>query len=129
MSKHICINCKNEFDNSNKNAKFCSRKCYEEHRQSKKKKKKVICPICKEEFLQVRIGQKYCSNECKHKSTEDRIKCMCEHCGTIFERKKSEVDKNQKHYCSNDCRMSAMFWSKEDTNILTDNYKKKVVML
>lgn len=123
-NKHVCINCNNEFENYFKEAKFCSKRCYEEYRQLNRRTKRVVCTICNEEFIQVRIGQIFCSNECKHKSTKNRIKCVCEHCGTIFERKRSEVDKNQKHYCSNECRMNAMFWSNEDTNILIDNYKK-----
>ena len=121
---HTCGNCNKEFEDYSKGTKFCSRNCYEEHRQLNRKTKKVICSVCNKEFLQLTIGQTFCSNKCKHKFTEDRIECICEHCGKIFKRKRSEVDKNKKHYCSNECRMNAMFWSKEDTNILIENHKK-----
>lgn len=126
MSKniHICKNCNKEFENYSKETKFCSRNCYEKYRQLNRKTKRVMCPICNEEFLQIRPEQIFCSNECKYKSTEDKIECVCGHCGKIFRRKRSEVDKNQRHYCSNDCKVNSMFWSKEDTNILIDNYKK-----
>ena len=121
---HICKNCNKEFEDYSKGTKFCSRNCYEEYRQLNRKTKNVICPVCNKEFLQLTIGQIFCSNECKHESTKDRIECVCEYCGKIFKRKRSEVEKNQKHYCSNKCRMNAMFWSEEDTKILVDNYKK-----
>ena len=126
MSKkiHICKNCNKEFENYSNNAKFCSRACYEEYRQLSRRTKKVICPICGEKFLQIRPEQVFCSNKCKHKSTEDKIKCICEHCGIEFVRKRSEVIKNKRHYCSNECRINAMFWSEDDTKILIDNYKK-----
>lgn len=121
---HICKNCNREFKDYSKVTKFCNRKCYEEHRQTNRKTKMIICPICKKEFLQVRPEQIFCSNECKHKLTEDKVECVCDCCGKIFERKRSEVNKNKRHYCSNECRINAMFWSEEDTNILIDNYKK-----
>ena len=121
---YVCENCGIEFKPCSKGAKFCSRKCYEESRQTNRKTKVIVCPICKKDFLQTRPEQIFCSNECKHKSTEDRIECVCEHCGLVFERKRSEVDKNQRHYCSNGCRMNAMFWSDEDTQTLIDNYQK-----
>lgn len=121
---HICKNCNEKFEDYFENTKFCSRDCYETYRQNTRKTQKVICPICNKEFLQKRIGQKYCSNECKSKSAENRIECICDYCGTKFTRKKSEVAKNNKHYCSSDCRINDMFWSKNDTQILIDNYKK-----
>lgn len=121
---HICKNCNKEFEDYFKETKFCSRTCYEEYRQSNRKIKRIICPICDKEFLQVRPEQIFCSNECKHKATEDRVECVCEHCGKMFERKRSEVEKNQRHYCSNECKINSMFWSEEDTNMLIDNYGK-----
>lgn len=123
-NKYICANCNNEFESYFDNAKFCSKDCYKEYRQLNRQTKKVICPICNKEFLQERIGQIFCSNKCKSESTKNRVECVCEHCGTTFERIKSEVEKNQRHYCSNECRMNAMFWSDEDTDILINNYKK-----
>lgn len=120
----ICKNCKKKFKGRSKDAKFCNRICYEEYRQMNRKTKRILCPVCNKEFQQIRPGQKFCSNECKIKSTENKVECVCEHCGEIFKRIKSEVNKNNKHYCSNGCRMDAMFWSKEDTDILISNYKK-----
>lgn len=121
---NICENCGAEFKPRSKDTRFCSRKCYEANRQTNRKTKIVVCPICNKDFLQKRPEQIYCSNECKAKVAEDRIECVCEHCGVIFERKRSEVNKNQRHYCSNECRMNGMFWSNDDTQILIDNYGK-----
>lgn len=123
-TKHICKNCNKEFEDYFNDAKFCSRKCYEEHRQINRKTKNVICPICGNEFIQKYIGQIFCSQKCRIDSTKDRVGCVCEHCGELFERKRSEVDKNKRHYCSKECRMNAMFWSEEDNSILINSYKK-----
>lgn len=122
--KHICAYCNKEFEDYFDDTKFCCRECYNEHRQVNRKTKKVICPSCGNEFMQKYIGQIFCCRKCRIDNTKDRIKCVCEHCGKEFERKRSEVDKNKRHYCSNECRMNAMFWSEDDTNILIDNYKK-----
>lgn len=123
-TKHMCKNCSKEFEDYFSDTKFCSRNCYEEHRQANRKTKQVVCPICGNEFIQRHIGQIFCSRKCRIESTKDRVQCVCEYCGEPFERKRSEVDKNKRHYCSNECRMSAMFWSEEDTNILINSYKK-----
>ena len=122
--KHICENCNKELEDYFDDTRFCSRKCYDEYKQTNRRTKKVVCPICGEEFMQKRIGQIFCSRACRIDSTKDRVSCVCEYCGKIFERKRSEVNKNRKHYCSNECRMNAMFWSEEDTNILIANFGK-----
>jgi hypothetical protein len=121
--KHMCKNCSKEFEDYFSDTKFCSRNCYEEHRQVNRKTKQIVCPICGNEFIQRHIGQIFCSRKCRIENTKDRVRCVCEYCGEPFERKRSEVDKNKRHYCSNECRMSAMFWSEEDTNILINSYK------
>lgn len=120
----ICNYCNQELKTAKKNNKFCSRTCYEKYRQQNRKTKLTICPICNKEFLQTYTKQKYCSNQCKAKSTESRDICKCDFCGKLFNRKKSEVIKNKRHYCSNSCRTNAMFWSKNDTDILIENYGK-----
>lgn len=122
--KHVCINCNSEFEDYSDNTKFCSRMCYEQFRQSGRVTKVITCPVCKNKFLQARRNQVFCSNSCKHKSTESRSRCVCEHCGRQFERKNSEVSKNKRHYCSDECKMNSMFWSNADTDILIENYKR-----
>ena len=48
------------------------------------------------------------------KSIQNRIICTCDYCGKEFERIKSEVIKNKRHYCSKDCKMLDLTWSHED---------------
>jgi hypothetical protein len=42
----------------------------------------------------------------------------------MFQRIRSEVEKNKHHYCSIECRNYALWWSDEDTKILKDNCGK-----
>lgn len=126
MAKYICKckMCGKDFENYNKDSKFCSRKCYDEFRRENSKLKVRQCLMCGNNFQPSRSEQMFCSVECRIKSTENRIECICEYCGGIFERKKSEVDKNKHHYCSIECRNNAMWWSDDDTEILRENYGK-----
>ena len=123
----ICKNCGQQFTvwkSLEDVQQFCSKDCMNEYRRNHSVNKIKICPICKKEFKQKHPNQKYCSVECRNISMRSRITCTCEYCGKEFDRKKSEVEKNKHHYCSNECRMNAMFWNKNDTQILIDNYGK-----
>lgn len=121
---HICKNCGKEFDDYCKTTKFCSRSCYDDYRKENGKLKELICPICKKSFRQKYSKQIFCSVECRVKSTEKKVKCICEYCGEEFYRIQSEVDKNKRHYCSIECKEKAMWWSDADIKILQDNYGK-----
>ena len=121
---HKCKMCGKEFKTYDKNAQFCSKQCYFVYRKENGKLKDVVCPICKKVFRQVYSKQIFCSIECRTKSTEDKIECICEYCGNPFYRKRSEVEKNKHHYCSNVCRMNAMYWCSDDVEILKDNFGK-----
>lgn len=126
MGKYIskCKMCGKEFDSYDKNAKFCNKQCYFLYRKENGKLKNAICPICNKIFRQSRVEQMFCGVECRVKSTEDRLKCTCEHCGKDFVRIRSEVEKNKHHYCSNKCRMDAMYWCPDDVEILKSNFGK-----
>ena len=119
-----CKMCGKEFDNYDKNAKFCCKQCYLLYRRENGKLKNVICPVCNKTFRQDHVGQIFCSVACRVKSTEDRLECTCESCGKSFIRIRSEVEKNKHHYCSNECRMNAMYWCSEDVEILKNNFGK-----
>lgn len=121
---HTCKMCGKEFENNYKNSQFCSKQCYSTYRRANGKCKSIICPICKKIFRQEHSSQIFCSIECRVKSTEDKCECICEFCGKQFSRKKSEVDKNKHHYCSNACRMNAMYWCDEDVEVLKENFGK-----
>lgn len=126
MSKYVhkCQMCGEEFVNDYKDAKFCSRQCYENFRQENRKLKNRQCPICGKDFQPSYFGQIFCGVKCRVISTENKVECTCGYCGKIFQRIKSEVDKNKHHYCSEDCKKKAMWWSEEDTEILRENYGK-----
>lgn len=126
MSKYVhkCQMCGEEFVNDYKDAKFCSRQCYENFRQENRKLKNRQCPICGKDFQPSYFGQIFCGVKCRVISTENKVECTCGYCGKIFQRIKSEVDKNKHHYCSEDCKKKAMWWSEEDIEVLRNNYGK-----
>lgn len=121
---HNCEMCGNEFNDYCKTTRFCSRVCYDKYRKENSKLKELICPICNNSFKQTYAKQIFCSVACRVKSTENKVECICEHCGKIFFRIPSEVDKHNNHYCSVECRNDAMWWSDEDTKILIENFGK-----
>lgn len=120
--KHICKRCGKDFEDYFETTKFCSRDCFDQYRKENSKYKNIICPICGTEFKQERKNHMFCSVACRIKATENKVDCICEHCGKPFTRKLSEVDKNKHHYCSVECKKKDMYWSEEDTQILKDNF-------
>lgn len=124
LVKHICKFCGEEYKDYFKDSKYCSRKCYEDFRKANVKLKDKQCPICGEWFKPKTSSTIYCSKECRGISDRNRMLCYCDNCGKPFERIKSEVDKNTKHFCSNQCKYEYICWSDEDKQILKDNYGK-----
>ena len=119
---HKCKLCGCEFESYSKNMTFCSRVCYDTFRREYGKLKTINCPVCGTKFKQTYSGHTFCSVECRIRSTEKKIECTCDYCGKPFERKESEVIKNKRHYCSDECKRNGMFWSDEDTQILIENF-------
>lgn len=103
---------------------FCSKPCYNEYKKQHSKIRKVICECCGKEFETYHKTQKYCSYECSGKSQRNRVSCICKNCGKKFERIKSEVDKNKRHYCSIDCKLQDIKWNQQDLDILRKYYNK-----
>lgn len=125
--KKICIGCGKEYLISNAFSdvqKYCSRKCYEYQRSKMTKLQEKTCPICNNIFYTYHSTQVYCSKECRGKSIQNRIICKCKVCGKEFERIKSEVVKNEHHYCSKECKYEGIRWNVHDIKILCDNYRK-----
>ena len=121
---HKCEFCGKDFEDYIKSTRFCSRSCYYDNRRKNSKSKELICQICNTLFKQSYSKQIFCSVECRVKSTEDKVECACDYCGSLFFRKRSEVDKCINHYCSIVCRNKALWWSDDDTQILKDNFGK-----
>lgn len=104
--------------------KFCSKDCLNNFKAAKEKLRKVVCSMCGQEFSTYHKDQIYCSIECFGVSIRDRQKCVCDNCGVEFDRKKSDVENHDKHFCSVDCRVKYSQWGDEDVKILKDNYRK-----
>lgn len=123
-----CDNCGKDFMISNcmeNTARFCCKKCFEEYRVANAQiNKSRICPVCNKIYFSDKKDSKFCSCECATISQQKRIKCNCDYCGKEFERIQSEIIKNEKHYCSNTCRIFANQWSENDKNILRKYYHK-----
>jgi endogenous inhibitor of DNA gyrase (YacG/DUF329 family) len=122
LNKHICEFCGKEYEDYFKDSKYCSKECYRNFRKANAKLKEKQCPICGKWFKPHDSSTIYCSKECSGIDNRNRTVCICDNCGEPFERIKSEVDKNKKHFCSKRCMYEYICWTDEDKQILTDNY-------
>lgn len=119
-----CKNCNNEFTviNAFKDIqKYCSQKCYIEYKNNNSKKLIKICPQCGKIFYTYHKEQINCSKDCSGMSMRNRVDCICDNCGKSFERIKSEVIKNNKHFCSFDCKLEYVKWVPEDISVYSEN--------
>lgn len=89
----------------NGRGQFCSRLC---HGMFKTKVGKAIrtCEFCKNKFTVDKNKLKYrsarfCSNQCKWDSQKDKVREVCEICGSEFKIVPSKVGKSK--YCSSGC--------------------------
>ena len=126
-SEKECLFCHKKFMASKsvfEARKFCSMECYDKFRAAKEKLRKIICPMCGKEFFTYHKNQKFCSTECSGVSTRKRQKCVCDNCGKEFDRKNSEAEKRDKHFCGFECRVNYSQWSAEDVQVLRNNYRK-----
>lgn len=124
LIKHICKCCGREYEDYFKDSKYCSKECYKNFRKENAKLKEKQCPICGELFKPKTESTIFCSKECRGINDRNRVSCLCDNCGKEFERIKSEVDKNNRHFCSKKCMREYICWSEEDKKILKDNYGK-----
>lgn len=103
---------------------FCSKECFNDYKRTNSKAYDMKCLYCGKVFITSRNNQKYCSKSCSGKAQRNRVTCVCKTCGKSFERIKSEVDKNKRHYCSENCKLQDIKWNKHDLNILKEFYNK-----
>lgn len=102
--------------------KYCSMECYDSMRKKKIKYESKICPICNKEFKTYHHNQVYCSIECSGIAQRKRLLCKCDNCGTLFDRKISEIDNANHHFCSNECRFQYSRWNEKDISIMRTYY-------
>lgn len=124
LIKHICKCCGIEYEDYFKDSKYCSKECYKNFRKENAKLKEKQCPICGELFKPKTESTIFCSKECRGINDRNRVSCLCDNCGKEFKRIKSEVDKNNRHFCSKKCMYEYICWSEEDKKVLSDNYGK-----
>lgn len=124
LNKHICKHCGNEYENYFRESKYCSTKCYDAFRKSHAKLIEKECPICRKLFKPRNSNVVYCSRKCSGIGRKNRIDCICDNCGEIFSKKKSDIIHNHLNFCSKRCMDIALHWSKDDENILINNYGK-----
>lgn len=122
LNKHTCKFCGKEYEDYFKDSKYCSKECYKNYRKENAKLKEKQCPVCGDWFKPHDSSTIYCSKECRGIENRNRILCYCDNCGEPFERIKSEVDKNKKHFCSKKCMYEYICWSEDDKEILKNNY-------
>lgn len=101
----ICENCGKEFCTPPsqvklRGGKYCSRKCYDISRTTKK-----ICLCCGVEFSLGRKHRnngknKFCSTSCHSLYDSHKIEFVCKNCGKIF---KDSMSK-KRIFCSKDCK-------------------------
>lgn len=123
-TKHVCKYCGKEYENYFKDSKFCSKECYKKYRDKNAKLKNHICPNCGKSFDAHDSNTIYCSKKCASEAQRNRIMCICDNCGKEYEIQRYKYDKSSKHFCSEECKREAMYWSKEDENILKKYYGK-----
>ena len=104
--------------------KYCSRKCYDDARRENTKLVSKKCPFCGKLFDTYHKEQIYCSKECSALSQRNRKECVCDNCGKIFDRIVSDVDKNNRHFCSKECKYDFFRWNEHDINVLKNAYRK-----
>lgn len=132
MNLIICKYCNKEFEQTNKNKKFCSKECQKnynkskEYRQELKKiKSNVKCNFCGKEFHKTPSTIRdlnFCCRKCQNtflarrqheKSLDGKIE-KCSICGKIFYRNKKEKIKSKMSFCSKECRNK--YYEKHRTN-------------
>jgi len=64
-----CLICQTDYVKTSNVQKFCSKKCFNDNRNLKRKKESINfhCLICNEEFIQERKDKKTCSDSCSQK--------------------------------------------------------------
>jgi len=115
VEKRYCKNCgeeipRGENENPSRYEKrvFCSHKC---HIEFKKKNAKYdtskgdrkICKYCGSVFYSFRDEAKYCSRKCAYEDRDGRTEVECDNCGKSFETCKSDAEKGEHNFCSEEC--------------------------
>lgn len=102
----ICLNCNKEFNAVDKYRKYCSPKCYREHKSKNTKIKNTeICPVCGLPFVKNYPKAIYCSKACRFSekgkllSLEKQIETNKSLYGTDYGFQNEEVKQKIKETC------------------------------
>jgi hypothetical protein len=104
LKKKICKWCNSEFQPYRKSNECCSYHCA---RKWAYKDRFDNCPIC---GAAKKKSSRTCSSECYHKSAITKITIKCFTCGKEIVRRKKEIQKNKRLFCSVLC-------AQQDTNV------------
>ena len=103
----VCKQCGVEFDvvlSKAKTRKYCSRECWLKSKKAKRVKLITLtCEQCGKKFdvIPSDKNRKFCSVKCYRNSS--CVKLVCEQCGKIFIRRRGDIEKNNKYFCSAKC--------------------------
>lgn len=92
---------------------FCSTGCHNKFQTTTLEK---VCPTCSNEFKTKEYDEtEYCSRECGYESRKSQIIVECYICSSDISHPKSRVEKQDKFYCSKECRSEKLSneWSGE----------------
>lgn len=88
-------------------AKFCSAKCWVEHKSTNNALVQLVCETCGKSFQlyqsQANSSRRFCSQKCSGASTQNKVTCKCKRCGKEFAICPSAVGAGHGIFCSRDC--------------------------
>lgn len=122
----ICTICKKkkpykEFEKSKSCKDGYRGQCKECRNKKRNMKHKHICHECGKEFTTAKKQSKFCSSKCSGINREKKKKVICDECGKIYETIPSIYNKNNKNFCSMECKVNNSKRAKRGIN--NHNYK------
>lgn len=93
----------NEFEKSN-SCKDGYRSTCKKCRLEKKKKYTVVCKHCGNTFITANKNTRFCSFKCIGDSKKVKVKTVCDYCGKEIYLIPSKYEKDNLHYCNQQCR-------------------------
>lgn len=125
MHSIICKHCGKSFLSRKNNQQFCSRKCAD---FAKTTKKLIKCTVCGKEFYAqpsvIERGVKYCSATCMGQDYRTREIIKCKQCGKEFEQIPARIKKNGL-FCSQKCYIE--YQKKKNEIIIKENYASIII--
>lgn len=116
----ICPFCKKSFETNRKRKIYCSPECQKNNNSKYYQKVRFInkpncvCEYCGVEFFKhgsVESKHSFCSRLCQNRfqaraaaELASVANCICDNCGVEYKNKKSKIERDELHFCCNECR-------------------------